>query len=434
MNTIYQNNIIRIDASKVMQRAAVLLKRFYRNIVIYRDSLFYVAYGLYVCTCFLGFINYTYVEKDTIAFISNILKGIVLALLILKYSTQHLNKCGHIVSAAIIIIGIIPHINGSEDYLLWLALFIVASEGTSIRYLLIAALLGTLAMLSLDIAGVLSGVVGNAIYYRGGTVRLAMGLSHPNEFAYYIFYLCTLLFVATSSMSLVPAAACSVAALIFVQNVTGSRTAVVGLVLLLVFMVLYKGIRWKKAQMVVKYILMAVDVAAIIFSIIMMISYDGSNTIQSQLNDMLSSRLSLAHTYYVSNGVSLFGADPNSFPPIYAVTDTISLPFVVDNAFDHLMLLYGIVPSTVFLVGVVVLLGRLTIRKSWNSSHFALSLILLYGLSEHFFLMINTNVFLLMIGTEVLYGYKSKLVARRASYRDALPAKKQQVAAHYAGK
>lgn len=84
-----------------------------------------------------------------------------------------------------------------------------------------------------------------------------------------------------------------------------------------------------------------------IFSIVLSINYDVSNQFMVEANGLLTGRLSAAKSAYDQYGFSIIGQD---FQTIFNTTtvsfgDSTKQQQVIDNAFMHLLIHYGILPS-----------------------------------------------------------------------------------------
>lgn len=170
---------------------------------------------------------------------------------------------------------------------------------------------------------------------------------------------------------------------------------------------------------VLTYFLVAVFIV-IIVSAYLMIAYDPSNPIQFELNKLLSGRLRLANGYFEMQPITLFGSDFSGLPPIYWENGVPSA-FVVDNAWCHLLLRFGLIPAFCFLFGYIAILIKAVRQGWWNSIFFGLVLMSIYGLCETLGIHFECNYFLFAVGAELLYtnvfmSEKSSATGRSYSY------------------
>lgn len=170
---------------------------------------------------------------------------------------------------------------------------------------------------------------------------------------------------------------------------------------------------------VLTYFLVAVFIV-IIVSAYLMIAYDPSNPIQFELNKLLSGRPRLANGYFEMQPITLFGSDFSGLPPIYWENGVPSA-FVVDNAWCHLLLRFGLIPAFCFLFGYIAILIKAVRQGWWNSIFFGLVLMSIYGLCETLGIHFECNYFLFAVGAELLYtnvfmSEKSSATGRSYSY------------------
>lgn len=148
----------------------------------------------------------------------------------------------------------------------------------------------------------------------------------------------------------------------------------------------------------------------IFLSIFFMVIYNPSNPVLTQLNTLISGRIELSHYYLNLKPLTLFGSSFNDAVPLGMDSGAQTpVTFLVDNSYCRLLIRFGIIPTIVFFVGVAVLAIYLCRSKRWDGLVFGLVIALLYGLSEPVAMRPDWNVFLIALGTEVIFSGKDVL-------------------------
>lgn len=146
-----------------------------------------------------------------------------------------------------------------------------------------------------------------------------------------------------------------------------------------------------------------VTVGTIGCSYFFIVAYNFSNSLHALLSSILNGRLELAHSYYETQPLTLFGSDFSRYLPIYWENGK---PYtsVVDNAFCHLLLRYGTVPTVLFLMGLFDLLAKLIRERRFGVLHFCTTLMMIYGVSETLGIRVECDFFPAGMGSELLFG------------------------------
>lgn len=364
---------------------------------------YYIAFGLYSIACFLGHTTFEAAFGISKEVFTDGIQAIVLVLLFARFLSQRASFGGWIVAIVIVIIGFVSWRQSGEGWLFWLALFVVCSGGVSIRALAGITLCINALMLFVTIVCAVSGVIENPVAMRQGVARQGLGFAHPNSLGLSLLMICISFSALRLGKAPLPDIALIVVAVAVNLATADSRTftlfAALQIVLLLVFYFARTPIRRQKV-----FILCGCIVAVAVFaSFYFMVFYDSSNPFHAALNSMLSGRLRLVNGYYQMQPLTLFGSDFSQFAPIYW-EDGESFQFVVDNAFCHLVLRYGIVPTMVFFIGLLSLAVRFTRNQRLSAALFGITLMLAYGFSETFGIRVECNFFLVVIGAELLFG------------------------------
>ena len=346
------------------------------------EALYYFAFAIFSIQCAIERTTFTEILFIPIDEFTSLTQALIVFSLISKYIMQRASfKCWAF-SLAIVLISFISWRQSGESSLFWASIFIVCANNVRIRPLAKIALTVSFASLIITILSAGFGVIENKVFVRGGITRYALGFNHPNALGLYLFNAC----VAFSALR-------------FGKNPIPDF----GLI----------------AVSILTYFLVAVFIV-IIVSAYLMIAYDPSNPIQFELNKLLSGRLRLANGYFEMQPITLFGSDFSGLPPIYWENGVPSA-FVVDNAWCHLLLRFGLIPAFCFLFGYIAILIKAVRQGWWNSIFFGLVLMSIYGLCETLGIHFECNYFLFAVGAELLYtnvfmSEKSSATGRSYSY------------------
>lgn len=276
-----------------------------------------------------------------------------------------------------------------------IVLMISASRGISIRKLakvcLVALVLLTLTVIALHFFGILK--EGSTVYREAGAARYALGFRHPNNLARNIFFI----FLAyslersgnVSGSTLVLFTLVGVGSYILTQ----SRTGFALILLLLMLVLAWRCVSIRKPVLIILATLAAVTIIA---AILLMVFYDGANYTTVIANDILSSRPYIAHWYYSSLGISLFGTN---------VVITEAMP--LDPAIILFIVVYGIVP-TMILIGLILWSVYRLSRDNQDFVAAVLCVLLIACFTEAF--PLNTYDFMLSCVGVVLFGSHYKKV------------------------
>lgn len=376
---------------------------------------YYVAYGLYSLLCFLNVTAFETVFGIPKELFGNGVQAVVLVLLISKFLSQRASLKGWLFALVIVVCGCVSWRTSGEGWLFWLALFVVCSDGIRLRALAGITLAIVVPMTAITMFCGASGIIENRIGVRAGTtqgvIRQTMGFMQPNSVGYYLLLICIafstrrfgenplpdiILIVATTALNLLTA---------------DSRTSALAALVLAIMLVVFHATKSQHGRRLITGACVVTIVTCIALSLYFMVAYNSSNSVYVAIDNVLSSRMSLAHGYYAMKPPSLFGSDYSGFPAIYWQNGE-PVSFVVDNAFCHLVLRFGLIPSAVFFVGFFALLAKLVKEHRWDALVFGLTIMTVYGLGETLGIRVECNFFLVAMGTELLFQTDSLGLSR----------------------
>lgn len=367
------------------------------------ESLYYLAFSCYLAFVALDkttFSEFLFIPAETL---QSLLQVAVLMLLLLKFVMQRASFRGWLIAAALVLVGFLSWRQSGEGWLFWVSLFVVCAHGVRLRPLACLSFSLSLALVVTTMAFAGAGIIENVVSMRAGVTRYAMGFSHANALGLYIMVICTSFSVLRFGRNPLPDLILIAAADIINLATADSRTTVLLSVIQAVLLVSFYILRSETARRRARFCFGAVVFLVVALSMFFMVSYDATSAWQAALNDFLSGRLNLAHRYFQMQPLTLFGSDFSAYAPIYWENGK-TYAFVVDNAWCHLVLRFGILPAFAFLAGYTLLLLRLFREKRWDALLFGIVLMAVYGFSETLGVRFECNYFLFALGAELLYA------------------------------
>ena len=367
------------------------------------EVAYYLAFCLYFVDCVFDRTKFTEFLFVPVPTLQTILQACILILLFFKFVSQRASFKGWCIAALVVLVGFLSWRQSGEGWLFWCALFVVCAHGARLRPLAWCALVISTATFFLTVGFAQVGVIENVASTRAGVTRYAMGFTHPNFFGLFLLIICFSFSVLRIGKNPLPDILLIAVADILNLAVADSRSCVllslVQVVLLLVFYIARSEASRRHMRRV-----FAVGVLLVVaLSFYFMVAYDPANPVHFALNDALSGRLRLAHGYFEMQPLTLLGSTFEQFSPIYWENGR-PYTFVVDNAWCHLLLRYGVVPAALFSCGYFATLFGLLNDKRWDPLLFGFVLMSVYCFSETLGIRIECNYFLYAMGAELLFA------------------------------
>lgn len=369
---------------------------------------YYIAFALYSIGALIQLTTFTSVLGiSREAFVSG-LDAVVVILLIVKFITQRTSFIGWCAAVAIILIGFESWRHGNEGWFFWLALFVVCSDGIRLKPLAAITLCIVAALTAATLLCCSLGMIQNRLFTRAGVVRPAYGFKHPNYFGSCLLLICACVSTLRFGRNPIPDIILIVFTMILNITYVDSRSSAFLSLFQIIFLLCFYCVRSVRKRRVLSIVFL-VGVGAVIFiSLYLMANYDSSNVVHRGLNSLLSGRFNLAHSYYSMQPLTLFGDDFSGFAPIYWELGE-PATFLVDNAFCHLVLRYGVVSAALFFAGYFGTLIHIIHNGEWDALLFGLVLMTIYGLGETLGIRIECNFFLVAMGPQLLFQNSSLL-------------------------
>lgn len=366
------------------------------------EILFYLAFFVYFIFSGIQRTEYLTVFGDSFEFTKIIIQIIVIGLLLLKLIVQSQRIEHYILAAAMVVLGFITWKMSGTAWLFWASIFIVSGYGVDIDRLSFIVLTSSLILLITTIGGVAVGVIPNACFVRGGVVRYGMGFIHPNYLGLFCFITCASFSATKLGSSIWPDLILLTVSAAFVLIACNSRTSVLLMVFQALLLIVFYFCKSERSRDFSRRLFLYLFIGIVVISLYFMVCYNPANLIHAKLNNVLSGRLYFMNAYFKLAPFSLFGCSFEGFPPIYWENGQSQI-FVVDNAFAHLYLHFGVIAFAIFVAAYCFILRLFSKNKAWNSCLFLLVLMAVCGFTETVGLQIECN-YALVILSVFLFG------------------------------
>lgn len=269
-----------------------------------------------------------------------------------------------------------------------------------VKYLFFSNLIGTLTIIILSY----SGVINDLILYRGAMARHSMGFNHPNAFGARILQLASMyLFLKKDTIKKKDCILTLVLAMI-ILSVADSLTSFF-LMIILSFGVFFISILNKrniKLKKIFERIFLKFGKVFWIIPIIAVSVTVLSLNVSKYFGGNLLSRILQARYYFDYYGLSFFGTQLETNNTIENFNLQFSKLYTLDNGYIYLLLGYGVISFSLFVVGNVFLSKKLFAKKDYVSA-LVIVIYSIYGLFETMMIRYTYNFSLLLLA-ELLWN------------------------------
>lgn len=366
----------------------------------FHRPLFNGAFLTYVLISYVEHLNLSDAAALIIEGVGDLLKLPLLALffvLLLVSGRQSWRRL--LFSIVLVALSGITWIIGGSSRLFWAVLVVLSAGKVRMRdvarLVLVASLLVTGAALVLWATG----IAGDAVEASRATrERFSLGFGHPNTLGLMLFTICTSFTMfrddrAPVFQSLVCAVCAAVTCIL-----PNSRTFALALI---AWPVLLWGLFLTRLRPRVRFGLVALlgagALVVIAGSLLSMVLFDGNNELWTKLDGVLSGRLWYQSHYYSLHPVSLFGHEFTEFGTM-VISGKESF-FVVDNAFCHIYLRFGLVGTAIVLISLFSLMKKALHEGYFGIMVAGLFFFVLLGAVEGCFMLVAHNIFLFSFST-----------------------------------
>lgn len=384
------------------------------------EATYYLAFCLYFIECAFDHTNFTEFLFVPVPTLQSVLQFCTLLLLFFKFLSQCASFKGWCIAALVVLVGFVTWRQSGEGWLFWCALFVVCSHGVRLRPLAWCAFVLSTVTFLLTVCFAQFGIIENMVGVRAGVTRYSMGFSHPNSFGLFLLIICFSFSVLRFGKNPLPDILLIAVTDALNLAVADSRTCVMLSLVQVVLLLVFYFARSDSSRRLMMRVFAVGVLLVVALSMYFMVAYDPSNPVQLALDSALSGRLRLAHGYFEMQPFTLLGSTFEQFSPIYWENGK-PYTFVVDNAWCHLILRYGLVPTALFSCGFFAMLFKLLNERRWDALLFGFVLMAAYGLSETLGIRIECNYFLYAMGAELLFASRlGKELSGAKTYRRAV--------------
>ena len=252
--------------------------------------------------------------------------------------------------------------NLANDYsIVWILIYIIAARDTNpyklAKWIYTFVLIATTIIILCSLVGVIPNLYQIAISSSGKVIfRYYLGFIHCNVLGTYLslLFFCKV-YLCGDNIKWHDYIILSVL-IILTLFIAYSRTS--GTIMVLTLLV--KPFFCSKTKKILKNVVLLGMIIICLMSVILTINYDPSKEWMVTLNTFMTGRLSAGNLAYQEDGISILG---QNFTTIFQSTnfqfgDINAQQKVVDNAFMHLLIHYGIVPA-------IILIGYFLTNVKW---------------------------------------------------------------------
>ena len=339
---------------------------------------FYIAYTIYLFKIICG-------QIKVINNISEILTLIEMLLLLacLLIQTRYYKKKVILLIIGTLLISLYSYIETINSDIFLLLAFIYAAKNIVMENFIKFDIKLKILFLCMNIFFIFIGLLENTVAYReSGSIRQTFGFASPNSFGGIIMSICLeMVYLKRNRLNgLTYIKLLGISLLIFLF--CDSRSAEMCIILMAIAIVFFKK------RIYLKKILPYTMIILTILSLVLVYMYEQGNIIAYQIDDLVSTRILCAYSFFNRYEVNLFG---NYFEP----TDVwLGYANTIDNAYINLILNHGLI-SYLLILAINFSLMKYAIKEKNNILVAILLVLLIYGLMEKGTYTIAYNVFLL---------------------------------------
>ena len=364
------------------------------------EVLFLAAYVVYVSASVLSFSKISRVIM--FSGILEYLQYFAAIIALLKIFTEKIYNARNILIFIIIFfIGIYSSIESQDYSLICSIIFIFGLKDISFRDILKITFAVQIGVMGLTALCVWNGLIVNekvgtivwteTIVEDNDLLRYDLGYGHPNQISAIVFFTTMVYICLREKCHLVETVVCLIINYAVYQK-TGSRTSFLIMIVFIPMMFWFSNKKriqggWKILLTISPIVIIAVAMAAQIF-------YDPDNELLSEVNTILSTRLSLGNDGFEKYGVTLFGQK------IIYNSDYLQGPYnYIDCFYMRLLLDYGLVVFFLLLIACVITMYCLA-NCNQRVLCIAFLSVLVHGMIEASVLKIALQPFFLLMGCQ----------------------------------
>ena len=251
-----------------------------------------------------------------------------------------------------------------------------------------------------------NGMTNDYLTLRDGILRNSMGFAHPNIFGLNILIInMEILYISKRKFNL-KIFLINIISLAVIMNFSYSRTCAYILILVLIFYYLSLVKEIKIDNNLLKNIIIRLFIIITFITYIFTLMYRNNSEIGIKINNFLSSRIYCINSLLEQYGISILGKNIPFISTELAKIQGVN-PIVLDNAYFHILIRYGVIVYCIFYYMFKKILTDMINNKDVVGVVIVVSF-LIYGISETFMFNISYNTFLYYF-TTILFIRKKEV-------------------------
>lgn len=363
------------------------------------EILFFVAYIMY-----FAFSAFAVTKVITLTPISGILKYLQILAAVIAFfkiiSEEQHDRKSMVIYLIVFVILLCSGINSGDIDMLISICFMIAMKDISYKNILKISTMIQVSIMIITALAIWNGAIenetlGNFVWQEtvvgdSEGVRFNLGYVHPNTISSIVLFTTLMYMCIRKKCSVIEFVLCFLINYIVYQN-TGSRTNLIMLVIFIPLMFWF--LNKKRIQQYWKVLLVISPTVIAAIAMFMQIFYDETNEVFLELNEVLSSRLSLGHQAFLDYGITPFGQKitwvGEYIPELqYNYVDCSYMRFCLDS---------GIIFLILVLLASVLTMYRL-IKSNERGLCIAFLAVLVHGMIEPTMFSIAIQPFYLLLG------------------------------------
>lgn len=394
--------MVRIKMQKISWKVANPFKNINR-VFVSHESIFFVSFTLYII---MAFLKTTMITEFVSVHLLNYGAYLAVALLALNWLLfSEFEVRTFVIDIIVLTVTLVSWVRCGDPLGFYMALFVIEARDMNFDkilkwYLVVVTSLFVMVVLLSHME-----VVRNLTYLRDDHVRQAFGIVYPTDFASHFFYLllayCYFFYKKMGLLSYILIAC--LAAMIYVS--TDARLDTILIILIIPTIMIVKRTKWWGKSFILKCSWMVTGIFAYVTTVVIYM-YNGKGFL-SKLNDLFSSRVSLAHRALDKFGISFFGqkikengwGGKKGFQN-FRLNGQLQDYFMIDSSFARVFLIYGILTLIILIIGV----SYLSIKAIKQKSYILVGILWLVAVScliDQHMLEMAYNPFFLAIFAEI---------------------------------
>lgn len=351
---------------------------------------------------FIGLIGATNLRySDLYELLDNAAKAVAVLGLLFSLLIDQKGFNGKLLTIGVILLFAISWVVSKDSSLFYSALFIAIGNSDTLKKFIKIYVIECGVVLLLAIILTACDNIEQTTLIIDGVVVGSFGFISPNRFAatlmsgqiglYYIFF--------NNKKGTAFAHMTAILIALFSHLILKSDGGTIMALASIVFRLIVSCVRCKSYSKLRAFLAVASTIV-ILGSVAVSATFNPANPLLNSLNSATGGRIEYAHYYIENYGIHAFGKDytASNQPIMYGIAGSNqATTFVVDNAYCHILLHYGIVPFLLFLIFHVRLVADKKYGDPISGEMFGYCLMILYGVVETVPLYICCNPFLLLL-------------------------------------